>query len=85
VITGEVKLLVLLTKADKLNRKEGAESLRAAQAVLGELAGEQADIGITLFSALKRQGLDDVAETLHSWVPRSPESLAVAEAPSGAA
>ena len=28
VQTGEVKLLVLLTKADKLNRKEGAEALR---------------------------------------------------------
>lgn len=73
VQTGEVKLLVLLTKADKLNRKEGAQSLRDAQGVLGEIGSEQADIGITLFSALNRLGLEDVAETLHGWVaPAAP-------------
>ena len=46
---GSVKLLVLLTKADKLNRKESAEALRAAQEVLGELATDEADVGIALF------------------------------------
>ncbi len=50
VVNGEVKLLVLLTKADKLNRKEQAESLRRAQEVLGEVSTEESDIGITLFS-----------------------------------
>jgi len=68
VQTGEVKLLVLLTKADKLNRKEGADALRGAQAVLAELSSDTADIGVSLFSALKRQGVDDVAETLHGWL-----------------
>jgi len=72
VRTGEVKLLVLLTKADKLNRKEQAESLRNAQAVLGELASDEADIGIALFSSLSRMGLGDAAETLQSWAA-SPE------------
>jgi GTP-binding protein len=67
VINGEVKLLVLLTKADKLNRKEQAESLRRAQEVLGELSTEEADIGITLFSSLKRQGIGDAAEILQQW------------------
>lgn len=65
--SGQVKLLALLTKADKLSRREAQSSLQAAQAVLGELASEQADIGVTLFSALSRQGLGDVAETLHGW------------------
>jgi GTP-binding protein len=69
VATGEVRLLVLLTKADKLNRREGDAALAAAQGVLGEMAGEQADIGITLFSALSRRGVGDAAEVLRQWVP----------------
>jgi GTP-binding protein len=65
---GEVRLLVLLTKADKLNRNEAADSLRKAQAVLATLSTEESDIRITLFSSLKRQGVGDVAEILHEWV-----------------
>jgi GTP-binding protein len=67
VRSGEVKLLVLLTKADKLNRKEQAESLRNAQGVLGELATEESDMGIALFSSLARMGLDDASLSLHGW------------------
>jgi GTP-binding protein len=65
---GEVRLLVLLTKADKLNRKEATDSLRKAQAVLTALSTDASDIRITLFSALKRQGVGEVAEILHSWM-----------------
>ena len=64
---GEVRLLVLLTKADKLGRSDAAQALRAAQEVLAEFGTENADIGVTLFSALSRQGLGDVAEVLHGW------------------
>jgi GTP-binding protein len=64
---GAVKLLVLLTKADKLNRREAADALSAAQTVLGDLTTEQADVGITLFSALNRTGLGDAARVLHEW------------------
>ena len=67
---GAVRLLVLLTKADKLSKREAQASLAAAQAVLGELAGDNADIGITLFSALARQGIDDAALVLHGWTRR---------------
>jgi len=67
VITGEVRLLALLTKADKLNRRDSDAALAAAQDVLGTLAGENADIGVTLFSALSRRGVEDVAEALHGW------------------
>ena len=42
---GAVRLLVLLTKADKLNRREADAALQGAQDVLGAMAGEQADIG----------------------------------------
>lgn len=69
VITGEVKLLVLLTKADKLNRKESDQALRQAQQVLGEMGSEVSDISVTLFSALKKQGVGDVAQILQSWAP----------------
>jgi GTP-binding protein len=65
---GAVKLLVLLTKADKLNRREATEALAAAQAVLGELATEEADVGVALFSALKKSGVADAAMQLRDWV-----------------
>jgi len=70
--TGEVKLLVLLTKADKLSRAEGARAAAAAQAALGELTTEHADVGLCLFSALNKTGLDDVALALREWVLSTP-------------
>ena len=78
--TGEVRLLVLLTKADKLNRSEAAAALGAAQAAIGRIATEASDIGLTLFSALKRSGVDEVATTLHGWVHRPPEAAQIAKA-----
>ena len=65
---GSVRLLVLLTKADKLSRREADASLAATTAALAPYASDEADVGVTLFSALKRTGLDDVAMTLHGWV-----------------
>ena len=68
---GEVKLLVLLTKADKLARRERERALADAQRALGTLATEESDIGVTLFSALSGQGIEDAALTLHAWMPRA--------------
>jgi GTP-binding protein len=68
VRTGGVKLLVLLTKADKLSRKQADASLQATVAALGAYASEEAHIGVTLFSALKRSGIEDASSTLHGWV-----------------
>ena len=65
---GSVKLLVLLTKSDKLNRSEANAALAAAQAALGEVATDEADVGIALFSALKKSGVGDAATVLHGWV-----------------
>ena len=70
---GSVKLLVLLTKADKLNHQQAAAALAGAQALLAELATDEADMAVTLFSALKKTGVDDAALTLHGWaVPQAP-------------
>jgi len=65
---GEVRLLVLLTKADKLGRAEGARALAQAQRLLAAtLATPHADIGVALFSALTRQGVADAAMALRGW------------------
>ncbi len=70
IANGEVRLLVLLTKADKLSRREAGSVLASTQAVLAELSTEAADIGVALFSALKRQGIDDAALALREWLSR---------------
>lgn len=72
LVNGEVRLLTLLTKADKLNRAEGQAALRQVQDVLAGVASENSDIGVALFSALSRQGLEDVACTLHGWIHPTP-------------
>lgn len=64
---GATRLLVLLTKADKLNRREGQQALQRCEAALAVHADEGAEIGVSLFSALTREGLADVAEVLHGW------------------
>ena len=55
-----LKFLVLLTKADKLNRTDGAKALQIAKLQAG--GGE-----VRLFSALKKQGVDEVAKLLWDW------------------
>jgi GTP-binding protein len=70
VARGEVKLLVLLTKADKLNRTESQRAITDAQKVLADLATDDTDISIVLFSALSRHGLADAAVVLRGWVPK---------------
>ena len=68
---GEVRLLALLTKSDKLNRTENMAAQVAAQEVLASVSTESADIGLCSFSALNKQGLGDVAEALYSWTHRA--------------
>ncbi|WP_422017707.1 ribosome biogenesis GTP-binding protein YihA/YsxC [Roseateles sp.] len=67
VATGEIKLLVLLTKSDKLNRKEADAALRGTTEFLAGMTTESSDVAVTLFSALKKQGVGDVAQALHGW------------------
>jgi len=55
-----LKFLVLLTKADKLTRTEANKALSIAR--LQTAGGE-----VRLFSALKKQGLDEVATLLMRW------------------
>jgi GTP-binding protein len=56
-----LKLLVVLTKADKLNRTEQAKALSIMRLQAG--GGE-----VRLFSALKKQGVGETAMLLWQWV-----------------
>jgi GTP-binding protein len=56
-----LKLLVVLTKADKLNRTEQAKALSIMRLQAG--GGE-----VRLFSALKKQGVEETALLLWQWV-----------------
>jgi GTP-binding protein len=55
-----LKFLVLLTKADKLTRSEQAKVLSITRLQAG--GGE-----VRMFSALKKQGVDEVAQLLWQW------------------
>lgn len=67
---GVVRLLVLLTKSDKLTRSAAAQALRSAEALLAEACPAHADVGVCLFSALKLVGVDEVALRLQAWARR---------------
>lgn len=61
-----LKFLLLLTKADKLTRAEQAKALSIAR--LQAAGGE-----VKLFSALKRQGVEETAQLLWDWThPEAP-------------
>ena len=60
----EIPVHVLLTKVDKLNRKEQAISLERVDAALKEFSLE---FSVQLFSSLKRWGVDEAHEKLDQW------------------
>ena len=67
---GDVRLLALLSKADKLTREQQAGTLAA---VSGKLRAD-----VRLFSSLTRQGVDECRDLLERWLEsprpgRSPE------------
>ena len=74
-----LKFLIVLTKADKLTRAEQAKVLSITRLQAG--GGE-----VKMFSALKKQGVDEVAQLLWQWAhPAQPAPAADAAAPSAPA
>jgi GTP-binding protein len=72
-----LKFLVLLTKADKLSRSEGAKVLSIVRLQAG--GGE-----VNLFSALKQQGVNEAAELLWRWAhPQDGQPAAEEQAQEG--
>lgn len=68
-----LRFLVLLTKADKLNRTEQTKALQITRLNAG---GGQ----VHLFSALKKQGVADVAVLLRDWLLEDAQQYAAPEA-----
>jgi len=69
-----LKFLVLLTKSDKLNKTEAAKALSIVRLQAG--GGD-----VKLFSALKRQGVEEVAQHLWQWAHPPANATAPAEDP----
>ncbi len=69
-----LKFLLVLTKADKLNKNEGAKALSIARLQAG--GGE-----VRLFSALKKTGVDDVAQLLWHWTHPVEKAVKASEEP----
>ena len=67
-----LKFLIVLTKADKLTRAEQAKALSIARLQAG--GGE-----VMLFSALKKQGVENVAQLIWDWT--HPPAVDAAAAP----
>ena len=72
-----MKFLLVLTKADKLTRSEAAKALSIARLQAG---GGQA----VLFSATKRQGIDEVSQLLWQWAHPAPAAPAAPVTPTEA-
>ncbi|THU04462.1 YihA family ribosome biogenesis GTP-binding protein [Lampropedia puyangensis] len=66
-----LRFLVLLTKADKLNRTEQTKALQITRLNAG---GGQ----VHLFSALKKQGVSDVAVLLRDWLLEDAQQMVAA-------
>jgi GTP-binding protein len=64
---GERPLLVLLSKADKLSRSAQIELLRDVRRALGR-------DGVTLFSSVTRQGVDECRDLLEEWLQAGREN-----------
>jgi len=69
-----LKFLILLTKADKLTRAEQAKALSIGRLQAG--GGE-----VKMFSALKKQGVDETALLLWQWAHPAPAAGASAPVP----
>jgi GTP-binding protein len=72
-----LKFLILLTKSDKLTRAEASKALSIARLQAG--GGEA-----RLFSAMKKQGVDDAALLLSQWVQQWHAAQQVEPAPAEA-
>ena len=65
--TRPVKMHLLLNKCDQLNNQAKKETLRAVQARAAEIGPH---VSVQLFSGLKREGVDELRETLLRWIHR---------------
>jgi GTP-binding protein len=60
-----LRVHILLTKVDKLNRQESAQALEAVEDALKEFS---VDFSAQLFSSTKKWGLDQARDRLNQWL-----------------
>lgn len=65
--TRPVRLHFLLNKADQLNNQGKKDALRQAREVAKQMGPH---VTVQLFSGLKREGVDELRETLLKWINR---------------
>jgi GTP-binding protein len=68
--SSDMAVHILLTKADKLKKGPAQSTLLK---VRKEVCSESNKVSVQLFSALKRQGLDQLRATLDNWLAIEPE------------
>ncbi|WP_394778103.1 ribosome biogenesis GTP-binding protein YihA/YsxC [Undibacterium sp.] len=76
----------ILTKSDKLNKNESANALRQARTVLGsyvDAQGQPFPFTVQLFSALKREGIEEADAKIQQLLGLDIEPVAAAELPAG--
>jgi GTP-binding protein len=71
-----LRVHILLTKADKLNR---SPALAALQSMQKQLKAKNLVASVQLFSALRRMGLEDAAQVLGEWLNYPPAPVEVVE------
>jgi GTP-binding protein len=77
----------ILTKADKLNRNDGANALRQARTILGSYVmpdGTPCPFTVQLFSALKRTGLEEATERVETLLGLNAPGIDEADVAGGA-
>ncbi|NEX21306.1 YihA family ribosome biogenesis GTP-binding protein [Thiorhodococcus mannitoliphagus] len=65
---GDFDILLLLTKADKLKRGAARAAQLAVEREVARDAGAEKPVGVALFSASERQGVEAVQDRLDRWL-----------------
>lgn len=72
-----VELVGLGQQHQQLDLAGGDAALRATTEFLARMTTENSDVAVTLFSALKKTGVGDVALALHEWAHPTAAAVAV--------
>ena len=75
----EVKMLWLLNKCDQIKTQERRTTLRAVEKRAAEFGDR---VTVQFFSGLKREGVDELAKTLETWL--NPATTAMPLTPAAA-
>ncbi len=78
-IPSQVRLVVTLTKSDKLPRQQASTALRSVRSELQRLRPQSPDT-VLLFSALNRSGRDELSALVEEWFGQSSQAASAGPA-----